>query len=395
MFRKTYSIYVSVALAVITGQLVSAQTPRLNKVGTNAKTTVASKTSGKFNSDYIGSGAIIPSSTRVTINDDGVLPSASDVSHAGCDTCGTKKCCCTTKAACKWGAFGELLYLRPRNAEVVYGVPIDGPIVPPPADPIQTGPVGMIDPTENTGYRAGFYLHCGPCDTVSATYTSYDSNRSDGITTNPGEVVRPMTIHPSTLSANTDGLFSNARQDIEFDTIDADLRHVFSSSSCHTLKWLLGIRYTTFEQRFANIFGDNGVETVATDIDFEGIGARIGLEGEYELSCRSLYVYSKAHSSFLGGRFTADYDHGSNFNASIADTAWETGRLVTQLDFELGVGWHNKCDTFRMSFGYLVSGWFNVVKTDDWIDAVQANDFSNLGSTMTFDGLVARVEFRR
>jgi hypothetical protein len=33
------------------------------------------------------------------------------------------------------------------------------------------------------------------------------------------------------------------------------------------------------------------------------------------------------------------------------------------------------------------------VKTEDWIWAVQNNDFRNLDGTLTFDGLVGRAEW--
>ena len=47
-----------------------------------------------------------------------------------------------------------------------------------------------------------------------------------------------------------------------------------------------------------------------------------------------------------------------------------------------------------MSIGYSFSAWTNVVKTDEFINAVQTNNFLDLGETMTYDGLVARLEGR-
>ena len=44
----------------------------------------------------------------------------------------------------------------------------------------------------------------------------------------------------------------------------------------------------------------------------------------------------------------------------------------------------------QATLGYMFSAWTNVVKTEDWIDGVQTNDFRDMGDTMTFDGLVAR-----
>ncbi len=38
-----------------------------------------------------------------------------------------------------------------------------------------------------------------------------------------------------------------------------------------------------------------------------------------------------------------------------------------------------------------MSTWFNVVKTEDFINAVQNSDFDDLSGILTFDGLVARA----
>ncbi len=47
-----------------------------------------------------------------------------------------------------------------------------------------------------------------------------------------------------------------------------------------------------------------------------------------------------------------------------------------------------------MNAGYMVSAWFNVVSTDEWIQAVHNNNFIGLGDSLTLDGVVARAEIR-
>ena len=61
------------------------------------------------------------------------------------------------------------------------------------------------------------------------------------------------------------------------------------------------------------------------------------------------------------------------------------------VDLELGVGWVGPRRRLKFSGGYLVSTWFNVVKTDDFVNAVQASDYTDLSGVLTFDGLVARA----
>ncbi len=76
------------------------------------------------------------------------------------------------------------------------------------------------------------------------------------------------------------------------------------------------------------------------------------------------------------------------------DTGWKAGRIVPTFDLELGGGIYLPGGTLQATVGYVFSAWTNVVKTEDWINAVQTNDFRDMGDTITFDGIVARVEGR-
>ena len=46
--------------------------------------------------------------------------------------------------------FGEFLYLRPRNAEVAYAMPVDSLIT-----GTQIGPTAIVDPGYHPGFRVG------------------------------------------------------------------------------------------------------------------------------------------------------------------------------------------------------------------------------------------------
>ena len=82
------------------------------------------------------------------------------------------------------------------------------------------------------------------------------------------------------------------------------------------------------------------------------------------------------------------------FDPVVVNTDWEIGRVVPILDLELGGGWCSPKGRVRLSAGYVISAWFNTVKTQDFIDAVQQNVFRDVSSTISFDGLVARAELR-
>ncbi|MBN1908365.1 MAG: hypothetical protein JW818_01375 [Pirellulales bacterium] len=64
------------------------------------------------------------------------------------------------------------------------------------------------------------------------------------------------------------------------------------------------------------------------------------------------------------------------------------------LDVELGMGWSSPGGRLRASPGYMFSGWFNTVITDEFIDSVRANNSVDAGDSFSFDGLVDRGEVR-
>ena len=68
--------------------------------------------------------------------------------------------------------------------------------------------------------------------------------------------------------------------------------------------------------------------------------------------------------------------------------------MVAILDAELGLGWESTCGRVRVTGGYAVSGWFNTLTTGSYIEGVQAGSYNDLGETLTFDGLVTRLELR-
>lgn len=315
-----------------------------------------------------------------------------------CDSCGEGcpgvACGCT--CAPSWQFFGDFLCLRPRNAEVVYGVPFNGPVTSPPDVPIQIGGLGLTDYDYEPAFRVGYTGALNDCASLGVTYTQFDSSTSDSISTAAPYVIRSMVSHPSTLSASSDGLDASAAAGIDFDLVDLDFRGAILCGDRHTVNYLLGVRYAYLEQGFFSRYAVNGVETVATDVFFDGGGIRLGLEAErYIYSNSRFMVYGRGFASFVAGEFEARYVQDNAFSADhVVDARFKFGRLMSILDLEVGVGWTSYSGRWRMAGGYLFSAWYNAVKTDDFIQAVRSNTFVGLGDKLTFDGLTARIEYR-
>ena len=94
------------------------------------------------------------------------------------------------------------------------------------------------------------------------------------------------------------------------------------------------------------------------------------------------------------GKFNASYVQDNTLNGVEAFTDYEVGRVVPAVDLEAGLGWVAPRRRLRLSAGYMTSWWFNVIKTEDWIQAVQRENFNDPSGTLTFDGLTARGEWQ-
>ncbi len=299
--------------------------------------------------------------------------------------------------------FGEFLFLRPRDAEVAYAVPVTGAAAP----FLPAGPVAVVDPDYEPAFRVGGNWAVGDGNSLAAQYTRFRSEASSSATAAaPVSLLSLISVPPETLLA-TD---ASALLEIDFDLVDVDFRGLWAGCECsdyaYAVNYLAGVQYATLDQRFQSSFTTPGVPpippvafppdiitNVNTDIQFDGIGMRLGLQGERFFPSSGLFVYGSGVTSILFGEFDASYIQDSTNNALDATTSWSAGRVVPVVELELGAGWLGVNRHLRLSAGYRVSAWFNVVKTEDWIWAVQNNDYRDLDGTLTFDGVVGRAEW--
>jgi hypothetical protein len=314
------------------------------------------------------------------------------------EACGASGCCPDVCGVPCWQVYGDFLYLRPRNANLEYAVIMNGPISPGQVA-VQEGRTASVDHQFEPGFRVGIARAFDECSMIEAAYTHYENRTSDSLTADQTPFVVRSLVGPNSLNAAADWLAASARQDIDFDIADAAYRRVFLCDERYSLSYVLGARYVSLKQRFSSQFESIINETVNSDVNFDGAGIRLGLEGERFSSCRRFFIYGKAAASILGGEFRANYLNGSPQDPVIAETNWAEARCVSILDCELGVGWQSCNGHVRAAAGYMFSGWFNVVKPSEFISSVQANQYHGSekisGNGLEFDGLVAHIEFRR
>jgi hypothetical protein len=189
-------------------------------------------------------------------------------------------------------------------------------------------------------------------------------------------------------------LQTGAGYDIDFDLVDFALQTPLCRSTCWAADVIWGLRYGQLGQDFSSQIAVNGTTFVNTEIDFNGLGPRIGLIGQRNLGFGSLYSFGRSEASFLVGKTQADYLQRDAFAGTVVDTGWEAGRVVPQLELEMGLGCGSRTGRFQVRTGYLVSAWFNTVNTSEFINATQQNNPDDLGEGLTFDGWNVRCELR-
>ena len=286
----------------------------------------------------------------------------------------------------------EFLYLHPRNVDVPYATPTDG-IGP---SSVPTGPSSVVGPGYQPGFRIGLNWNRTDSSSIAVDYRSYQSQSSDSRTLPGGSgFLNADLVHPNTTSVATDSLAARANYDLDFDLLDVHYRATISEKD-YLVYLTVGARYARVDEDFHANYTMLGSTSVLTDVGFDGVGPRLGLEIERPMDS-AFHLYMRGGASLLFGEFDASYQQTNVFSGTQAVVGLEDSRMVPVTELELGLGWGGEADTLRFSAGYYMAAWFNTVTTGGFIDSVQDAELYSIGGvgdTMVFDGLVARVELR-
>jgi len=328
-------------------------------------------------------------------------PVPQPVAEKGCDSCGDycDLYCPPSFWEHRSAVFVEALYLHASGIDMAHAQQQNGTGG---AGTVPFGRIGTVDPQYEPAIRGGITIAHDSCQSVTLTYTFYESNAIDAITPpvigGGGGTVGSLVHHPGPAVLGSAGPV-NAAYDIDFDLADIDYRRLIDGSENHYINYTLGARFARLEQNFqqTGIFsgGSGGTIETTTDIDFYSAGIKVGLEGERQIGCGGFSFYGKTAASALIGEFRSDYlqaNTTSGTNQTIA--SWVDDRFVSTFEYEVGLAWMDECGRFRASFGYLAQFWFNAVTTPEFVQAVQNSDYVDLGDTLAFDGLTGRIEVR-
>lgn len=262
------------------------------------------------------------------------------------------------------------------------------------------GDIGSLGIDYDSGVRLGGALCCDACSGVLVSWTWFQSDDSETLLPPaiPGvAAVGSLVHHPGAALLASVGPV-DATYDVEFQLVDLMYKRAWLAGNRSYLSWLAGFQYGHLEQDLSQfgVFGGGagGAIDTTTSIEFDGGGLKAGLEGE-RLVAGGSSLYGRMTGAAMSGRFRSSYTMlNTTGDLLLAEANWDDDRIVPQLEYELGVAWMTQGGGVRLSTGYMFSHWYNVVTTPEFISAVQADRYVDVGDTLSFDGLVVRLEGR-
>ncbi len=309
--------------------------------------------------------------------------------------CGGCSYCCNPVTSHRFTTFADVMYLRFGNADVAYAQEQLGVEA---ATAVPTGHVATAAPDYQTGIRFGMAACCSPCSSIVARYTWFGIGTNSSIQAGNGAVLASLVMPPNVQNCGTQSLSSTASYNITLNRVDLDYRHLLAGDCDWAVNWLAGVRYAGLDQDFSSkqLAGvPAGLTDVTTKIGFDGLGIGLGIDILLRRPCSGFFLFGRGDTSFLGGEFNADYRLTSQFGGGVDVTqSLVNYRMITMLDGELGVGWESPRGYLRLTAGYQVSGWYNTLMMNNYLNGVAHAQVAHLDDTVTLNGVIARVEWR-
>ncbi len=304
------------------------------------------------------------------------------------------QCSCGPPAP-RFTVFADYLFLQPTDADVTHAQQQNGIGG---AGTVPFGDIGTIDMDFDSGIRLGGAYHCGPCSSVLLSYTFFETDASDSVAApeipGGGGAVGSLVHHPGASITASDGPV-DATYDIQFQVADTLYRQQWLHGNNYTINFLVGAQYGHLEQDFAQagIFsgGNAGAIDTTSSIRFDGGGLKAGFDTERQLG-HGFALYGRCAAAAMQGKFRAQYSlNNATTESLLAAANWSDNRIVPQLEYEAGIGWQSAGGRLQLSAGYMMSRWLNTVTTSEFIDAVERDNYVNVGDTLSFAGLVASL----
>lgn len=236
--------------------------------------------------------------------------------------------------------FGDFLYLQVTDADVTHAQQQDGIGG---AGTVPFGEIASLGQDFNPGFRVGGSVACGPCSGVSVSFTHFESDSASSLDApdifGGGGAVGSFVHHPGTALTASAGPV-DATYAVDFQLADAMCRTMWKNCATHTLAWSIGAQFAHLDQDFlqsGNFGGGLGGDIdTQSNIDFDGAGIKIGVDGERR-GKHGLGAYGKLSLAAMTGRFSGRYSmYNQSTDQYLAEANWKDDRVIGQFEYEAG-----------------------------------------------------------
>jgi hypothetical protein len=288
-------------------------------------------------------------------------------------------------AGCGFFADAEYLYLKP------YRRGLDFAIVSPNANGDPEGSIQSDPWHERSAFRVGAgwqAAHDGP--DVGFYYTYLHDDQVAGLVRPPGSLLFATQTHPGTVELV--GLaFADAS--LSYNVFDLEVGRRAALGDAWTVRPFGGLRFARIGQNFDVLYdgGDANHDLVSSRLKFDGGGVRAGGQVDWAL-LEHWGLYGRAAGSLLVGDYSVRQTEFNNGGVTPLTNVGESFRKITPVA-ELAFGVAYRREHLRLSVGYEITNWFNLVDTPSFVSDVHQGKFIRNVSDLGLDGFAAKAEF--
>lgn len=278
---------------------------------------------------------------------------------------------------------GEYLLIRPRRGA------FDFAIVDPNGNGVPEGNVESVDWKTTSGLRVGAFCRLpGEGWEFGLTYTYFHSSGNRALLKPAGGTLFATVTHPGSIEEVDSAA---AETSLNFNVLDAEVGRRFRLGESFVVRLFGGGRFAWIDQNFSVFYngGDALGATVLSPVEFEGAGLRFGAEAQWRWAW-GFSLYGRISQSLLVGDFRTKFVELNNFGATTdANVSNRFEQLVPVTEVGIGIAW--ECNNMRISVGYELANWFNMVDSPGFVDDLNQGTMLRRTSDLSLEGLNVQV----
>jgi hypothetical protein len=280
---------------------------------------------------------------------------------------------------------GDYLFVKPRRRLQ------DFVIVDPFSDGRVAGTIESVDWGWRSAFRIGGGVQLAYGLEVAFYYTYLHAASQSGIVAPDGGTLFATLTHPGTVDQVNSAF---AATSFNYNLYDLEVGKTFKLSDCFGMRLFGGSRSARIDQNFNVLYDGNTAnkDFVASQVRFNGGGARLGLEGIWHPG-DGWGLYGRAAASLVLGDFKTHLSEVNNAGTTLLVDVTERFDKVLPV-LELGFGVTYQYRGWRITAGYEYTNWFGLADLPDFVDDFHQGKFTHRVSDVSIDGLVVRIEYR-